>query len=111
MSKENLKSKIDSTRAAVLIVLYNCLILPVCCFVIVFAWRAAVGSVYGYAKYDPATPVFLFLLVAVLAEIVAAAILTNSRNGKGMIIGFGISLLLSPLLLFAVWFSIMLGNR
>ncbi|MDQ3754502.1 MAG: hypothetical protein M3371_07200, partial [Acidobacteriota bacterium] len=67
--------------------------------------------VYGYAKYEPITPVIFLLLAAVVAEIILAANLADVKNIRGMLIGFGISLLLSPVVLLAIWLSIMLGNR
>jgi len=106
-----MKFKLSSTKAALLIITHNCLVIPVVAFVLVFVWRVSIGSIYGYAKFDPSTPVIFWLLAAVVAEIIFAANVAEVKNARGMLIGFGISLLLSPVVLMALWFSIMLGNR
>ncbi|MBA3248215.1 MAG: hypothetical protein H0T63_09045 [Pyrinomonadaceae bacterium] len=106
-----MKVKLNSAKAALLIIAYNCFVVPVVAFILVLVWRIIVGSVYGYAKYEPITPVIFLLLAAVVAEIILAANLADVKNVRGMLIGFGISLLLSPVVLLAIWLSIMLGNR
>ena len=106
-----MRVKLSSTKAALLIVAYNCFAVPVVAFVLVFIWRVAIGSIYGYAKYDPITPVIFLLLAAVVAEIILAANLADVKNVRGMLLGFGLSLLLSPVVLMAIWLSIMLGNH
>jgi hypothetical protein len=106
-----IKVRLSSIQAALLIIAYNCLALPVAAVVLVFAWRVAIGSIYGYAKYEPINLIIIFLLAAVVAEIILAANLSDVKNVRGMLIGFGISLLLSPVVLLAIWFSIILGNR
>ncbi len=111
MRKDRLKPKISSTKAAILIFIYNCLVLPLCSFLLVFAWRVAIGSIYGYAKYDPVEPVLVLLLVGVTAEFIAVINIANNENVKGLLAGFVGSLLLSPFVLFAIWMSIMLGNH
>jgi hypothetical protein len=109
--KKQMKVKLNSAKAALLIIAYNCFVVPVVAFILVLVWRIIVGSVYGYAKYEPITPVIFLLLAAVVAEIILAANLADVKNVRGMLIGFGISLLLSPVVLLAIWLSIMLGNR
>ena len=106
-----MKFKPSSTKAALIIIAYNCLAVPVVAFVMVFVWRVSIGSIYGYAKYDPSTPVIFWLLTAIIAEIIFVANVADVKNVRGMLIGFGISLLLSPVALMAIWLSIMLGNR
>ena len=106
-----IKVRLSSIQAALLIVAYNCLVLPVAAVVLVFAWRVAIGSIYGYAKYEPINLIIISLLAAVVAETILAANLSDVKNVRGMLIGFGISLLLSPVVLMAIWFSIILGNR
>jgi hypothetical protein len=106
-----MKFKLSSTRAALLVVAYNCLAVPLVAFVLVFVWRVAVGSIYGYAKYEPITPVVVWLLAAVGLELFWAVKVADVKNVRGVLLGFGISLLLSPVVLMAIWLSIMLGNR
>ena len=106
-----MKFKLSSIKAALLIIAYNCLAVPVIAFVTVFVWRVSIGSIYGYAKYDPSAPVIFWLLAAIVAEIIFVANVADVKNVRGVLIGFGISLLLSPVVLMAIWLSIMLGNR
>ena len=106
-----MKLKLGSTRAALLIITYNCLVVPVIAFVLVFVWRVSIGSIYGYAKYDPINFVLFWLLAAVIPEIIFVAKVAEVKNIRGILVGLGVSLLLSPVVLMAIWFSIMLGNR
>ena len=103
--------KLSSTKAALLVIAYNCLLLPVASALLVFAWRVAIGTFYGYAKYEPVIPVGLLLLVAVGAEIILAAQRADEKNVRGLLIGMGISVLLSPVVLMFILLSLMLGNR
>ena len=106
-----MKFKPSSTKSALTIIAYNCLAVPVVAFIMVFVWRVSIGSIYGYAKYDPSTPVIFWLLTAIIAEIIFVANVADVKNVRGILVGFGISLLLSPVVLMAIWLSIMLGNR
>ena len=106
-----MKFNLSSTKTALFIIGYNCLIVPFIALLLVFVWRVSIGSIYGYAKYDPSTPVIIWLLAATVIEIILVANLAKAANIKGMLIGLGVSLLLSPAVLFVIWFSIILGNR
>lgn len=106
-----MKIILNSIKFALLIIAYNCLLVPVAVFILVFVWRAGIGSIYGYAKYEPVTPVIFLLLAAVLAEIIFVANAASKWNVRGLLTGLGVSLVLSPLVLMAIWLSIMLGNR
>ena len=106
-----MKFELSSIKVALLIIAYNCLAVPAIAFGVVFVWRVSIGSIYGYAKYDPSTAVLFWLLAAIVAEIIFVANVANVKNVRGLLIGFGISLLLSPVVFMAIWFSIMLGNR
>ena len=83
-----MKLKLGSTRAALLIITYNCLVVPVIAFALVFVWRVSIGSIYGYAKYDPINPVLFWLLVAVAAEIIFVAKVAEVKNIRGILVGF-----------------------
>jgi hypothetical protein len=77
--------RLSSAKAALLVIAYNCLVLPVAAVVLVFAWRVAIGSIYGYAKYEPINLIVIFLLAAVVAEIILAANLSDVRNVRGIL--------------------------
>ena len=106
-----MKRKPGSLVFALGIIAYNCLVVPIGSFILVFKWRALIGSMYGYAKYHPITPVMIFLLLALVLEVILVVLLSDMKNRKGMLIGLGISFLLSPAVLFLIWFSLVLGNR
>ena len=106
-----MRRKPSSLVFALGIIAYNCLLVPIGSFILVFKWRELIGSMYGYAKYDPITPVMIFLLLALVLEVILAMLLSDIKNRKGILIGLGVSFLLSPAVLLLIWFSLILGNR
>ena len=105
------KGVMSSTWLALLLVAYNCLAVPVAAIVLVFAWRLANVTIYNYNKYDPGGPALLFLVAAVGAEYLAVSRLASTKNVWGLVVGLGVSLLLSPVTLVAILFSLAVGNR